>query len=277
VSDGAARVESRLAGKVAVVVGGGQTPGETLGNGRASALLYARAGARVVVADRDRESAAETCEMIAEAGGTAEPYQADATVAFECSELTAHCLETFGALDILHNNVGIGAHDSGLTSVGEAHWDAILNVNLKSVLMPCKAVVPIMRERGGGVILNISSVAAIAATRMIAYKTSKAGVNAMTQQLALANARFGIRVNAIMPGLIDTPMAIEGFSAARGVARDVIRAERDERVPLHRDGRPRMGSAWDVAHAALFLVSDESGFVTGVVLPVDGGTSVRIG
>ncbi len=130
-----------------------------------------------------------------------------------------------------------------------------------------------MREAGYGSIINISSVAAISTVGMIAYKTSKAGVNAMTQQLALANARFGVRVNAIMPGLMDTPMAIEGFSAAKGMSRDAVREQRDRRVPLRR----QMGTGWDVANASVFLASDAARFVTGVLLPVDGGQSARVG
>jgi len=130
-----------------------------------------------------------------------------------------------------------------------------------------------MREQGGGAIINISSIASIAAaTNIVAYKTSKAALNALTQALAIANARYGIRVNAILPGLINTPMAIEGISAARGVPREQLIAERDRQVPLG-----KMGTAWDVAHAALFLASDEARFITGVLLPVDGGQSVRVG
>jgi len=258
---------------VAVVVGAGQTPGETIGNGRASAIVYAREGAVVMVVDRDHASAVETCELIQAEGGRATAVQADATSSDDCANVVAACLEENGRIDILHNNVGIGANDRGATSISEEAWDNILAVNLKSVLMPCRYALEPMRAQGSGAIVNISSVAAITSSRMVAYKTSKAGVNAMTQQLALTNARFGIRVNCIMPGAMDTPMAIEGFSAARGISREELRAERDARVPL----RNKMGTGWDIAHAALYLVSDEAQFVTGVVLPVDGGSSARIG
>jgi NAD(P)-dependent dehydrogenase (short-subunit alcohol dehydrogenase family) len=263
----------RLAGKVAIVMGGGQTTGETIGNGRASAIVYAREGASVLVVDREIESAQDTCDAIRAEGGIAEPAPADATASQDCERIAALCVEHFGTPDILHNNVGIGVDDNGLTSISEHAWDMIIGVNLKSVLMPCKHVLPLMRERGSGVIINISSVAAIATTRMVAYKASKAGVNAMTQQLAMTNARFGIRVNAIMPGLMDTPMAIEGFSGARGITRDELRAERNARVPLNQ----QMGTGWDIANAAAFLASDDARFITGVLLPVDGGQSVRIG
>jgi NAD(P)-dependent dehydrogenase (short-subunit alcohol dehydrogenase family) len=263
----------RLKGKVAIVVGAGQTPGETIGNGRASALLYAREGARVVLADRRLESAEDTREMIAKEGGEAIAFQADATRAEDCRKLANACVERFGRIDILHNNVGIGDSDTGVIQIEEEVWDRILAVNMKSVIMSCKHVVPVMRQQQSGAILNISSIAAVCSVGLLAYKTSKAGVNAITHQLALANARYGIRVNAIMPGLMDTPMAIEGISKARGISKEQLRKERDAQVPLG----AKMGTGWDIAHAALFLVSDEARFITGVILPVDGGQSMRIG
>ena len=174
---------------------------------------------------------------------------------------------------MLHNNVGIGGGDAGPAHVREEDWDHILAVNLKSVVLPCKHVLPVMREQGGGVITNISSIAAVCSTGTVAYKTSKAGMNAYTQALALGNAKYGIRANVIMPGLIDTPMAIEGISRALGMAKDELARRRDAQVPLG----AKMGSAWDVAWAALFLASDEARFITGVALPVDGGQSARIG
>jgi NAD(P)-dependent dehydrogenase (short-subunit alcohol dehydrogenase family) len=263
----------RLKGKVAIVVGAGQTPGETIGNGRASAILYAREGARVVLADRRLESAEDTREMIAKEGGEAVAFQADATRTEDCRKLANACVDRFGRIDILHNNVGIGDGDTGVIQIEEEVWDRILAVNMKSVIMPCKHVVPVMRQQQNGAILNISSIAAVCSVGLLAYKTSKAGVNAITHQLALANAKYGIRVNAIMPGLMDTPMAIEGISRARGISKEQLRKERDAQVPLG----AKMGTGWDIAHAALFLVSDEARFITGVILPVDGGQSMRIG
>jgi NAD(P)-dependent dehydrogenase (short-subunit alcohol dehydrogenase family) len=130
-----------------------------------------------------------------------------------------------------------------------------------------------MREQRSGVITNVSSIAAVCATGIVAYKTSKAGVNAYTQSLAVGNAKYGIRANVIMPGLMNTPMAIEGIAGALGIDRETLIRQRDAQVPLGR----RMGTAWDVAHAALFLASDEAGFITGVALPVDGGQSARVG
>ncbi len=266
-------MSGRLAGKVAIVVGAGQTPGETIGNGRATAILFAREGAAVVAVDRQGDSAKETVEQIAAEGGDAIAFEADATREADCQALVEACVERHGRIDVLHNNVGIGGRDSGPAHVDEAEWDRILAVNLKSVVFPCKAVLPVMREQGGGVITNISSAAAVCSTGIVAYKTSKAGVNAYTQTLAIGNAKHGIRANVIMPGLMNTPMAIEGISAARGVPREELVKQRDALVPL----RAKMGTAWDVAHAALFLASDEAGFITGAVLPVDGGQSARIG
>ena len=265
-------MHGRLEGKVAVVVGAGQTPGETIGNGRATAILFAREGARVLAVDRRLESAEETVAMIEQEGGVATPVCTDATREEECRELVARCVGLHGRLDVLHNNVGIGGGDAGPAHIGEAEWDHILGVNLKSVVFPCKHALPVMRDQRGGSIVNISSIAAVCATGIVAYKASKAAVNAYTQSLAIGNAKYGIRANVIMPGLMNTPMAIEGISSARGIPREELIRARDAQVPLG-----RMGTAWDVAHAALFLASDEARFITGVALAVDGGQSARVG
>jgi NAD(P)-dependent dehydrogenase (short-subunit alcohol dehydrogenase family) len=264
----------RLKNKVAIVAGAGQTPGETIGNGRATAMLYAREGAKVLLVDRRLESAEDTREMIEKEGGVAVAFQADVTRAGDCQQLAAACIERFGRIDILHNNVGIGDGDGNVLQLEEEAWDRILNVNMKSVFLACKHVLPVMRTQQSGCIINISSIAAVCSVGgLLAYKTSKAGVNAMTHQLALANAKYGIRVNAIMPGLMNTPMAIEGISKARGIPKDQLIRERDAQVPLG----AKMGTGWDIAHASLFLASDEARFITGVILPVDGGQSARIG
>jgi NAD(P)-dependent dehydrogenase (short-subunit alcohol dehydrogenase family) len=263
----------RLAGKVAIVVGAGQTPGETIGNGRAAAILYAREGARVLLVDRRLDAAADTQAAIAAEGGDAVAFAADATNEDACRAIARECTERFGRIDILHNNVGIGDGDASVVRITEEAWDQIFAVNLKTVLLASKHVLPVMREQKSGVILNISSIAAVCAMPLVAYKTSKAAVNALTQQMAIANARHGIRVNAIMPGLMNTPMAIETIPRASGIPREKLIEMRDAQVPLG----GKMGTAWDVAHAALFLVSDEARFITGAVLPVDGGQSVRAG
>jgi NAD(P)-dependent dehydrogenase (short-subunit alcohol dehydrogenase family) len=264
----------RLDGKVGIVVGAGQSPGQTIGTGRAAAILFAREGASVLVVDRELESARETVRMIADAGGIAECVRADWTSAADCEAIAAACVEAWGRIDFLQNNVGIGAGDSDPRTLTQEAFDRILAVNLKGCLLSCQAVVPVMREQRSGSIVNISSIAALAAAvRLTAYKISKAGINALSQSLAVDNAAHGIRVNAIMPGLLDTPMAVDARAAHLGIPREQIVAQRDAMVPL----RARMGTGWDVAYASLFLHSDEAGFITGAVLPVDGGQLARVG
>ncbi len=263
----------RLEDKVAIIVGAGQTPGETLGNGRATSLLFAREGAKLLLVDKDKTSAEETASLVQSEGGTAEAVQADVQSMDDCERFAARCKERFGRIDILHNNVGIGAGDAPVHKVNEETWLRILDVNLTGAYRSCHADLPIMREQGYGCITNISSVAAICATRTAAYRASKAGMNAMSQDIAMSNAKYGIRVNVIMPGLMDTPMAIEGYAKARGVSREEVREGRNKLVPLQK----QMGTAWDVAYAALYLSSDEAKFVTGALLPVDGGQSAKVG
>ena len=263
----------RLGGKVAVVVGAGQRRGDTIGNGRAAALLFAREGARVVAVDRDTDAVADTVALIVAEGGTAEAVTADVRHEPDCAAAVAAALGRWGCIDVLHNNVGIGSGDGDAQNLEEAAWDRIFEVNLRGMWLMCRHAVPSMRDHGGGAIVNVSSIAAVCASPLLAYKVSKAGVNALTHQLAMDNARYGVRVNAVMPGLIDTPMAVDGTAEAFGIDREEVRAGRDRLVPLGR----RQGTAWDVAHAALFLASDEAGFITGAVLPVDGGQSGRIG
>jgi NAD(P)-dependent dehydrogenase (short-subunit alcohol dehydrogenase family) len=268
-------VGDRLAGKTAVVVGAGQTAGATIGNGRATAILFAREGARVLLVDRDPDSVEETLDLIErEVPGVASTFVADIVDEDACRAVAAHALERLdGRIDVLHNNVGIGAGDGGPTSLDAHAWDRIMDTNLKAMWLTCKHVVPAMRERHAGAIVNISSIAAVAGVgNLTAYKISKAGVNALTQGLAVTNARFGIRVNAIMPGLIDTPMAVDATARARSVAREVVADARARTVPLG-----HQGSAWDIAAAALFLASDDAAFITGIVLPVDGGQSAQVG
>lgn len=260
-----------LEGKVAIVVGGGQTPGETIGNGRATALQFARDGARVVVADRLLTSAEETAEMIRGEGGDAIAVDADVTSEESLQAMIRRAHEYGERIDILHNNVGISiaGGDARVEDIDVEAFDKVTNVNLRGMVLACKHVLPIMREQNSGVILNISSMAAWKAYPLIGYKTTKVGVIALSEQLAAQNARYNIRVNTILPGLMNTPMAIES-RVAQGTPREEVVAMRDKQVPLGR----KMGSAWDVAYAAAFLASDKAGFITGVSLPVDGGASV---
>lgn len=262
-----------MIGRAALVAGGGQTPGETTGNGRAISVLLAREGAAVAVADRNLGRAEETVAEIEAAGGRALAIEADITSGVDCAAMVAATTEAFGSLDVLVNNVGIGGGDGGPVGLEEAVWDRIHDVNLKAMFLTCKHALPVMREQGRGAIVNISSVAATCSTGMLAYKTSKAGVNALTHAVAMGNARHGIRANAVMPGLMDTPMAVDALADSLGVDRATVAERRAEQVPL----RQRQGTAWDVANAVVFLASDEAQFITGVALPVDGGQSARIG
>ena len=265
-------MSARLEGKVAIVSGAGQAPGETVGNGRACAARFAAEGARVVCVDRDRARAQETVDDITATGGEAIAMAADVTNEADCASFIAATVEAFGRLDILHNNVGIGTHDTGPAHMTEEIWDSILDTNLKGVVFATKHALPTMRAQESGCIINISSVAAVCSVGLAAYKTSKAALNAFTHSVAMGNAKYGIRANVIMPGLMETPMAIEGFVAA-GHDRDALIEQRNAAVPL----KGGMGSAHDIANAALFLASDEASFITGVNLPVDGGQCARIG
>jgi NAD(P)-dependent dehydrogenase (short-subunit alcohol dehydrogenase family) len=262
----------RLKGKVAIVAGAGSTPGETIGNGRATAVLFAREGAAVMLVDRDGDSAAETKRLIDDEGGRSFVFAGDVTEAEVCERMAAECLQRYGRVDVLHNNVGIGVL-GGVVETAEAEWDRVLDVNLKTMFLTCKSVLPQMERQGSGAIVNISSMAAERfsdAYPLSAYSASKAGVNALTRAIAMQYAAKGIRANAIMPGLIRTPMAVDEPARRYGLDKEQFAALRDRAVPMK-----RMGEAWDVAHAALFLASDQAKYVTGVILPVDGGLSCK--
>jgi len=274
-----ARGAERLAGKVALVVGAGQTAGETIGNGRATALLFAREGARLMLLDRAGAAAEDTAAAIAAEGGSAEVVEGDVSHEEDCAAAVAACLERLGALDVVHHNVGIGKGDGWTEWIDFAGWERIMRVNAGGAVLMAKAALPAMRERGGGAITFVSSIAAVVAGAAPmsnpphGYKMSKAAMNALTLSLAESYAEHGIRVNAILPGLIDTPMGVDAVAAALGVERRRYAERRDETVPL----KGGMGTAWDVANAALFLASEEARFITGVLLPVDGGQSARVG
>ncbi len=265
---------ARLAGKVAVVVGAGQTPGQTIGNGRATAVLFAREGAHVVAVDRDVDAAEATVGAITAEGGTATALAADITAERDIERLVADTVERLGRIDILHNNVGVSlaAGDGPVADITSAAFDLVTATNLRGMVMTCKHVLPVMQAQKSGVIVNISSSAAVTDYPNIAYKTSKAGVIALTENLAITYARYGIRVNCILPGLMNTPMAIEPRVGRDGLSREQVIALRDSRVPLG-----KMGTGWDVAEAALFLASAQAGFITGVALHVDGGQRLKAG
>lgn len=264
----------RLAGKRAVVFGAGQTPGDTIGNGRAISLLFAREGAQVLCVDRDRTRAEETVEMIVADGGKAQCFAANIAKAADCEAVVEAAKSQLGGLDILVNNVGIGGGGDGPAhKLTEDAFDRILSVNLKGAWLSTKAALPTLREQGHGAIVNISSLASIAGGNQVAYEVSKAAVNRLTTSVAQANASKGVRCNAIAMGLMDTPMAVAGIAQASGQEQQAVRDARNARVPLG----GKMGTAWDTAYAALFLASEESRFITGTVLFVDGGMSSRIG
>jgi NAD(P)-dependent dehydrogenase (short-subunit alcohol dehydrogenase family) len=260
----------RLKDKVAVIIGAGQAPGEGMGNGRATALRFAQEGAKVLAVDRNFASAEETAKL---AGCVA--FEADVTRESSLAAAIKAAHDRWGRIDILHNNVGVSlaGGDASPLEITEEAFDRICAINLRGTVMACKHVLPIMRAQRSGVIINISSTAAWMIYPTVGYKATKAAMIAYTQQLAIQNAEFGVRANAILPGLMDTPMAVDTRARTTGKSRAEIVAMRDAQVPL----RNKMGTAWDVANAALFLASDEANFITGVALPVDGGALVKVG
>jgi NAD(P)-dependent dehydrogenase (short-subunit alcohol dehydrogenase family) len=264
----------RLKDKVAIVIGAGQSPGEGMGNGRATVVRFAQEGAKVIAVDNNLASAEETVAVAKQAGGVCVALEADVAKEASLKAMVEAARVRFGRIDILHYNVGISiaGGDAPLDQITESAFDRIATVNLRGAIMACKHVLPVMRAQRSGVITMISSVAAWEQYPNVVYKATKAGMIAFTQQLAIQNAEFGIRANVILPGLMDTPMAVDTRARATGKSRAEVAAGRDARVPL----RHKMGTAWDVANAALFLASDEANFITGVALPVDGGALVCI-
>jgi len=265
----------RLEGKTAIIIGAGQGPGEGMGNGRATTLRFAQEGARIMAVDRNLESAEETVSMVKKEGGEGFAFEADVTKEATLAAAIAVAKERWGHIDILHYNVGVslGGGDTTLLNFTEEIFDRISAINLRGAIMACKHVIPIMRQQQSGVIIMISSLAALEDYPYVAYKATKAAMIAFTKQVAIQNAEYGIRANVILPGLMDTPMAVDTRARVSGRSRAEVAAERDARVPL----RHKMGTAWDVANAALFLASDEANYITGVDLLVDGGKALKIG
>jgi NAD(P)-dependent dehydrogenase (short-subunit alcohol dehydrogenase family) len=265
----------RLRDKVAIVVGAGQSPGEGIGNGRATALTFAREGAKVLCVDRDLASAQETVDLIQEKQGVAAACKADVTKDADIKAMVDDAMKRWGRIDVLHNNVGVSlaGGDAELLTITEEAFDRCVAINLKSCILAAKHVIPIMRQQKSGSIVNISSMAVITTYPYVAYKATKSAMVAFTEQLAYQNAEYGIRANVILPGLMNTPMAVDTRAREWNKTRAEVEAARDKQVPLRR----KMGTGWDVANAALFLASDEANFITGVTLPVDGGQSVQRG
>jgi NAD(P)-dependent dehydrogenase (short-subunit alcohol dehydrogenase family) len=257
-------MSGRLDGKVAIVTGAGSR-NEGIGNGRAAAILFAREGAKVLLVDRKREAAEATEAMIRDEGGECAVFEADVTREDDCRAMVAEAVRLWGKLDILQNNVGIGSAGR-VPDIALADWERVMRINVTGMMLAAKAAIPAMAEGGGGAIVNISSIAAWLPRGLTPYATSKGAVEALTRGLAADHARDGIRVNCIEPGPVYTPMVYAGGMS------DEVRERRRLASPLKIEG-----TAWDIAWASLFLVSDEARYITGVVLPVDGGVLLMSG
>jgi len=257
------------------VIGAGQSPGQGIGNGRATALRFAQEGAQVMCVDRVLASANETVELLKKDRGDGFAFEADVTKEADLKAMVDTAHATWGKIDILHYNVGvsIAGGDAGPLDITEEAFDRIYAINLRGAVMAAKHVLPIMRKQRSGVIINISSVAAWEDYPYVAYKATKAAMVVFTKQVAIRNAEFGIRANVILPGPDGHADGGRHPRAQHNKTRDQVAAERNAKVAL----RGRMGTGWDVANAALFLASDEANFITGVELPVDGGALIRVG
>ncbi len=261
----------RLQGKTCLLMGGGSsaTDGDP-SNGQAVALTFAREGAQVAVVDQHAAAAEETVRQIGELGGTAIAIGADVSRHAEVQAAVNEVMQRWGRIDILYNNVGIEVR-GGVIETSEADWGRVHDVNLKSVFLACKEVLPLMIASRRGVILNVSSTASLrwGPTEYISYHATKAALNHMSRIMARQYAADGVRVNVIVPGMIDTPHIRTLYRDKTPDELTAILADRNARCPMG-----RQGSCWDVANAALFLASDEASYVSGVLLPVDGALSV---
>lgn len=251
----------RLEGKVAIVTGAGSS-GEVMRNGKATAILFARQGAKVLLVDNQKDRALQTLETITVEGGEASVFTADVSRAGDCEAMVGAAIHRYNRLDILHNNVGIGGSGT-VVEMREEDWDRVMTVNVKSMMLASKFAIPQMvSSGGGGSIVNISSISAVRPKGNSAYSVSKGGVIALTQAMAIDHAPDGVRVNCIMPGPVYTSMVAHNMT--------------DERRETRRQASPLgiEGSAWDIGYAGLFLASDEARWITGVILPVDGGVTI---
>lgn len=255
--------QGRVAGKVAIVTGAGSTLGPGIATGRACAIVLAREGARVLLADINGERAEETQSLIENEGGTATVFAGDMTNAADCDAMVRAAVGAFGTVDILVNNIGV-AHAGNVVDTSEETWDRVLRTSLKTTFLASKSTVPVMAAQRSGAIVNISSISASRGGNYVAYAAAKGGVNALTVDMAYSHGRDGIRVNAIAPGHITTPLL---FSVT-GVT---PQAEYRQRLAAASGLLGTSGDGWDVAHAAAFLASDEARWITGAVIPVEGG------
>jgi NAD(P)-dependent dehydrogenase (short-subunit alcohol dehydrogenase family) len=262
----------RLEGKVALVVGSGSV-GPGWGNGRAISVLFAREGAKVFGADRNLEAAADTQRLIAEEGGTSAIGEVDVTDPRSIEAMVEACIKTYGRIDVLVNNVG-GSAPGDVVSMPLEVWDRQFDTNIRYVFLTCKHVIPIMVQQGGGAIVNLASIAALAhfGPDVVAYSAAKAGLIHFTRVTAVRYARDNVRCNIVVPGLMDTPLVEMRLANERaGGDVEALRRRRNSQPPMG-----RMGTAWDVAHAALFLASDEARYITGAELVVDGGLAATV-
>jgi NAD(P)-dependent dehydrogenase (short-subunit alcohol dehydrogenase family) len=270
-SEGEDSVQGKLQGRVAIVYGAGSV-GEGWGNGKASAVAYARAGAKVACIDMNEVAAQATAAIISGEGGDAIAVKANVTDLDQVRAATDAVVKAFGRLDVLHNNVGITAA-GGPVEASEESWDRVMSVNVKSMFFTCKCALPLMVDQGRGAIVNISSLAGIRWTgyNYSSYYASKAAVINFTRGVAIEYASRGIRANSILPGLMDTPHIYQQITTFYTSAEEMVQA----RHKLSPTGR--MGTAWDVANAAVFLASDDAAYINGIELPVDGGLHAKAG
>ena len=261
----------RLKDRIALVIGAGSI-GPGWGNGKATAVLFAREGAKVFAVDLSGDAAEETVDIIHSEAGDAVAHQADASCAEEIERLTAACLERWGRIDILHHNVGI-VRDGGPVELTLDQWRRVLDVNLTSAFLACKYVLPVMERQGAGAIVTVGSIAGMRYTGVpyVSYSATKAALAQLTQSVALQYAPKGIRANCIAPGLMNTPRIRERLPLGHGVSDVHVLAERRDRLcPTG-----HMGDAWDVANAAVFLASDDARYITGQTVVVDGGLTAK--
>jgi NAD(P)-dependent dehydrogenase (short-subunit alcohol dehydrogenase family) len=253
----------RVEGKVAIVTGAGSTPGPGVATGRATAIALAREGARVLLADLRPDRAEETLGLIEEEGGTGHVFAGDMTKAADCEAMVRAAVDTFGTLDVLVNNIG-AAIAGTVVDTSEADWDRVLDITLRAAFLSAKYAVPIMAQKGSGAIVNIGSISGFRGGSYVGYSAAKGGIHALTVDMAYSHGRQGVRVNAIAPGHITTPLM---YSVRGHTAETDFRQELAAAASL----LGTEGNGWDVAWAAVFLASDEARWITGVTLPVDGG------
>jgi NAD(P)-dependent dehydrogenase (short-subunit alcohol dehydrogenase family) len=255
----------RVEGKAAIVTGAGSTPGPGVGTGRATAIVLAREGARVLLADVLADRAEETLRLIQTEGGSAVTFAGDMTRSDDCAAMVAAAVETFGTVDILINNIGAAIAGS-VADTTEGDWDRVLDISLRTAFLASKHAVPVMAAQGAGSIVNIGSISALRGGNYVGYSAAKGALHALTVDMAYSHGRQGIRVNAVAPGHITTPLL---FS----VTGEGPEAEFRRRLAAASNLLGIEGNAWDVASATTFLASDEARWITGVVLPVDGGVT----